>query len=94
MFFLDQADDAPKSLEDIQGYHLREFITEFWDKELTYTGPVQTTTEAKRNVIKTVQDLYLFLAQQKYISDAAAKQVINAAATILQKEGQLTPIPK
>jgi len=94
MFFLNQADDAPKSLEDIQGYHLSEFITEFWDKELTYTGPVQTTTEAKRNVIKTVQDLYLFLAQQKYISDTAAKQVSKAAATILQKEGQLTPIPK
>jgi site-specific recombinase XerD len=92
MFFLEE-ESIP--LEAVQGYHLSEFITEFWENKLNYVAsPQEIAIEIKQDTVETIQDLYWFLAQQKYISDDVAKRVRQATATILQKEGQLTPIPK
>ena len=88
--YLDEGYDTPKSLADVQGYHLSEFVTDFWDENIEDDTPVEEKGEA----IETVRDLYEYLAQQKHIPAEAAKRVAEAADLLFSQPDELTPIPR
>jgi hypothetical protein len=90
MFYLDERDDAPSTLADIQGHHLSEFIIEFWDEEIEDETPLAF----KRHAIETIRDLYTYLAAQEHISKDADHRVTKAAAALFKRKNKLTPIRK
>ena len=93
MFYLDDSDyDPPESLADLQGYHLSEFITDFWDENLL---EAETTTVAEREfIINSIQDLYEYLAERGHVPTDVVKRISDAAATIFKQRNKITPIPR
>jgi hypothetical protein len=90
MFYLSGDDEAPAELAEVQGYHLSEFITDFWDEEMERGA--ETPLDEKRHVIETIRDFYTYLAQQSYISSEASQNVTKAAAALFSQPHRLTPI--
>jgi hypothetical protein len=89
LLYLDEGYDTPQTLADIQGYHLSEFVTEFWDENIE-----DTPIEEKDEAVETVCDLYEYLAQKKHIPAEAAKRVAEAADLLFGQPDELTPIPR
>lgn len=90
MYYADTHEAAPTELAEVQGFHLSEFVTEFWDKEIDEESPL----EEKQHTIETIHDLYAYLADQGHISGEVSARVAQAAATLLSQPDQLTPIPR
>jgi hypothetical protein len=90
LFYLDEGYDTPQTLADIQGYHLSEFVTVFWDDNIEDDTPIEEKDEA----IETVCDLYDYLAQQKHVPAETAKRVAEAADLLFSQPDELTPIPR
>ncbi|MBN1220739.1 MAG: hypothetical protein JXM69_17595 [Anaerolineae bacterium] len=88
--YLDEGYDTPPTLADIQGYHLSEFITEFWDDNIEE----ELSPEERGEVVNAICDLYNYLAEQKHLLAKVARRVSEAAESIFEKPGQLTPIPR
>ncbi len=88
MFYLTEDNEAPTDLTKVQGYHLSQFVTEFWEHEIVEDD----LAESKRHAVETVRDLYNFLSKRKFIPRASAKQISKAAAKILRYPDKLTPI--
>ena len=92
LLYLDEGDDPPETLTDLQGYHLSEFITTYWD-EYVFAGETSPIAE-KQFVIDTVQDLCDYLAKQEHIPADTAKRVKSAAATLFSNPNEITPISR
>ncbi len=90
MYYADVHEDPPAKLEEVQGFHLSEFVTEFWDAEIDEESPL----EEKQHALETLQDLYAYLAAQDHIPGEASARVAQAAATLLSRPSELTPIPR
>jgi hypothetical protein len=90
LFYMEEGDDAPSILADIQGCHLSEFVTDFWDEEIEEETPI----EYKQQAIETIRDLYDYLATQGHISADSVKRVTKAATTLFSQPNKLTPIPR
>ena len=92
LLYLDEGDDPPETLTDLQGYHLSEFITTYWD-EYVFAGETSPIAE-KQFVIDTVQDLCDYLAKQEHIPADTAKRVKSAAATLFSNPNEIAPISR
>jgi hypothetical protein len=90
LLYLDEGYNTPKTLADIQGHHLSEFVSDFWDEHIDKEAPADEKEEA----VETVRDLYDYLAEQKLIPAEAAKRVAAAADTLFSQPDELTPIPR
>jgi hypothetical protein len=88
LYYLDEGFDTPQTLADIQGYHLSEFVTDFWNENIEDDTPIEEKDEA----VETVRDLYEYLAQQKHIPEEAAKRVAEAADLLFSQPDELTLI--
>ncbi len=93
MAYLDEYDDSPESLADIQGYHLSEFIIDYWEEYVVPWGDMESAEE-REEVIDTINDLYAYLATQKHIPMASAERVAEAVKTIFSRENELISIPR
>jgi hypothetical protein len=88
MYYADVHEQAPSKLAEIQGFHVSEFITEFWDNEIDEESPL----EERQHAVETLRDLYAYLAAQEHIPYEAATRVTEAAHTLFSSPDQLTPI--
>jgi hypothetical protein len=92
LLYLDVGDDPPETLADLQGYHLSEFITAYWD-EYVFSGET-SPIEERQFVIDTIQDLCDYLAKQEHIPADTAKRVKSAAATLFSNPNEITSISR
>jgi hypothetical protein len=88
----DEDYDPPATPADIQGYHLSEFITDYWENEVW--GGETASIGQREFIIDSVQDLYGYLAEQGHIPTDAAKRVEQAVATLFRQTDELTPISR
>ncbi|MEW5957165.1 MAG: hypothetical protein AB1801_05555, partial [Chloroflexota bacterium] len=92
ILYLEDGDDPPATLADVQGYHLSEFITDYWDENIP-EGET-TSLEEKDFVIESIRDLYDYLAEQGHIPADAAKRVNAAVAALFSRPNKITPISR
>jgi hypothetical protein len=90
MYYANISEQPPTELTEVQGFHLSEFVTIFWDAEIDEESPV----EERQHTLETIQDLYTFLAAERHVPDKVTQRVKQAVATLLSQPGQLTPIDK
>ncbi len=93
IFYLDDPDyEPPETLADLQGYHLSEFITDYWDDNILEAET--TTVEEKEFIIASIQDLYEYLAERGHVPADVAKRVNAAAAALFKRRNKVTPISR
>lgn len=93
IFYLDGLDhEPPETLTDLQGYHLSEFITDYW-AETIWAGE-NTTVGEKEFIIDSIQDLYEYLAEQGHVPTDIVKRINDAAAILFKQRNKLTPISR
>jgi len=94
LFYLDEGFDTPATLADLQGYHLSEFFTDFWDEHIEPDAEPDTSFEEKEEAMDTIFDLYDYLAEQNYIPQEVKNRVEQAADILFDEEDKITPIPR
>ena len=90
LFYLDTGDNSPATLTDIQGYHLSEFLTDFWDKNIE----ADTSIEEKDEAMQTIFELYDYLAEYSLIPQEVANRVEETADILFDADDEITRIPR
>ena len=90
LFYLDTGDNSPATLTDIQGYHLSEFLTDFWDENIE----ADTSIEEKDEAMQTIFELYDYLAEYSLIPQEVANRVEETADILFDADDEITRIPR
>jgi|GEM_PF-3472254 len=77
-FFLDHYSEEVQTLDDLQPYHLSEWMTDFVRRKMIGT----LSLAQKKHALETIQSLYAYLAQTGEIQPRTAQAVTEAVTTI------------
>lgn len=89
-FFLNHYGQEIQTLDDLQPYHLSEWVTDFLDRKIM--GRVSVAQ--KRQALETVRSLYAYLAQVGQVEDETARSVSEAVDAIAGSQRGLWPIQR
>jgi len=77
-FFLDHCGDEVQSLDDLQPYHLSEWVTDFLRRKVMDRFP----RARKQQLLETVRSLYAYLARSGDVDEETAQTVAETVAHI------------
>ncbi len=88
IYYADASDEVPPDMVDLQGYHLSQLVTDFWDEEFDEDSPY----DERQHTLQTIQDLYVFLTAQHHLPAEASARINQAVQTLLSRPDRLTRI--